>query len=397
MKKLLILLLTILLVLSGCAEKTAVSGAGRSDVGPLPPESAAAVTEPAPPEKKDTVSIVMVGDVLLHTPISQSGEMEDGSWNYDHLFANVKDAVEAADLALVNEEVILGGREMGLSGYPRFNGAFEVADAEVKAGFDVILQATNHALDMGKEGLLNDLGYFRSNYPDISVTGIYDSAAARDAVCVREVNGVKIAVLNYTYSTNGNAMPDGMPWAVAMLDESSVKADFEKAKAAADFIIVCPHWGTEYSHDVSRYQRGWAEYFAELGADLVLGAHPHVIEPVEELTRPDGKTMPVFWSVGNFINSTAATGDGVAERMVGAMASVTLHVSDDGNVSVESYEAIPLVTHMVFGSGAPTTYFLSDYTEALAAESEAGRRDPDFSLEFIRALCESVLGRAWKR
>ncbi|MDY2608507.1 MAG: CapA family protein, partial [Lachnospiraceae bacterium] len=100
-------------------------------------------------------SLVMVGDVLLHTPVSDSGLMEDGSYNYSHLFKNVRKDIEEADLALVNQEVILGGTELGLSGYPAFNGAYEVGDALGEAGFDVVLHATNHALDKGRRGILN--------------------------------------------------------------------------------------------------------------------------------------------------------------------------------------------------------------------------------------------------
>ena len=100
--------------------------------------------------KESVVTLKMVGDVLLHTPVSDSGLMADGSYNYDHLFANVKNEIGSADIALVNQEVILGGTEMGLSGYPAFNGAYEVGDSLVSAGFDVILHATNHTIDRGK-------------------------------------------------------------------------------------------------------------------------------------------------------------------------------------------------------------------------------------------------------
>lgn len=341
-------------------------------------------------------TVVMVGDVLLHEPIVESGLADDGYRSYDHLFANVRDAVADADLALVNEEVILGGEELGLSGYPRFNGPFEVGDAEAAAGFDVILQATNHALDRGGDGIKNDLAFWRENYPEIAVTGIYDSAEARAAICVVELHDVRVAVLNYTYSTNRIEPPADMPWAVAMLDENEVVSDLRRARELADFVIVCPHWGTEYSHEVSDYQRKWAQIFADNGADLIIGAHPHVIQPLGEVNSADGRAVPVFWSVGNFINSTAESGHGVADRMLGAMASVTLSVTrgPDGSVSdvaVKTAEALPLVTHLVFGYLAPTTYFLDDYTESLAAESQAAGRDPSFSLAYLRSLWSSVM------
>lgn len=124
-------------------------------------------------------SLVMVGDVLLHTPVSDSGLMEDGSYNYSHLFRNVRNDIEEADLALVNQEVILGGTELGLSGYPAFNGAYEVGDALVEAGFDVVLHATNHALDKGRRGILNCINYWRTSQPDMGVIGLMNHRRSR--------------------------------------------------------------------------------------------------------------------------------------------------------------------------------------------------------------------------
>ena len=400
-KTALIVLLILTFVLASCGSTAEMAGAGRTEViGHPVTQSADTTTEAAdttPPEPpKDTLTVVMAGDVLLHEPITESGLAEDGSYNYDHLFDNVRKITEGADLALINEEVILGGTALGLSGYPRFNGPFEVGDAEAAAGFDVILQATNHSLDKGKEGIINDLEFWRTRHPEISVTGIYDSKESRGKICVREVGGVRIAVLNYTYSTNGIDAPSDMPWAVAMLDEREIRDDFAKAEEQADYVIVCPHWGTEYSHEVSAAQRRWAELFVELGADLILGAHPHVIEPVEVLEGADGKKVPVFWSVGNFINSTAGTGSGTAARMVGAMARVTLKIGEDGAVTTEDFEALPLVTQMAFGYGAPTTYLLSDYTPELAAANKIIERDSDFSIDYVKDLCRRILGSAWK-
>ena len=383
------LLTAVILLFASCA--SAGAGMGRDLVATEPNVSNTAA--PAEPAEPTELTVVMVGDVLLHETVSESGAMADGSYNYDHLFANVRDKVESADLAIVNQELILGGRELGLRGYPRFNGAYEVGDAEAHAGFDVILHSTNHALDMGGEGILNCLGFWRAEHPDISVAGIYDSAADSEKICICEVAGIKIAVLNYTYSTNGVDPPADMPWAVAMLDESKVEHDFALAREQADFIIVCPHWGVEYSHEVSGNQRAWADYFAELGADVIIGTHPHVIEPVETLAAPDGRQVPVFWSLGNFINATAGTGSGTADRMVGAMAEVTVDLTG-ARPTVKTARALPLVTQMVEGRAAITTYFLSDYTDRLAAQNGVIERDPVFSLEWCRTLVHDVLGEA---
>lgn len=201
------------------------------------------------------ISLVMVGDVLLHTPVSDSGLMEDGSYNYSHLFKNVKNDIESADIALVNQEVILGGTELGLSGYPAFNGAYEVGDAIVEAGFDVVLHATNHALDKGRKGILNCINYWKNSHPDIGVIGINESQEEQNNIYIKEIDGMRIAILNYTYGTNGIALPSNMPYCVNLLDEDKIAKDMEIAKQSSDFIVVCPHWGTEYTHDETNEQK----------------------------------------------------------------------------------------------------------------------------------------------
>ena len=205
-----------------------------------------------------TVTLAMVGDVLLHTPVEESCQAEDGSYDFSGLFANVKDEVQAADIAIVNQEVIIGGEELGVSGYPSFNAPYEVADALAETGFDVILHGTNHAMDQGKKGITNCLSNWEKKYPDIKILGINKSQDAQDSVTVLEQNGIKIAVLNYTYGLNGIALPSDMPYAVNLLDEEKVKADIASAKEQSDFVIVCPHWGTEYSLQPDSMQKKWS-------------------------------------------------------------------------------------------------------------------------------------------
>ncbi len=372
------------LLLTGCAsEPDAAPSQTQAPVETTAPETEA----PTPP----SVTIAMVGDVLLHEKVSDSGRMEDGSYRYDHLFQNVQDEIAGADIALVNQEVILGGRELGLSGYPCFNGAFEVGDSLASAGFDVILHATNHALDKKEPGLRSCLDFWRRSHPDLAILGIYDSAAARDTIYIREENGIKIALLNYTYGTNGIPLPAGMPYAVNLLEENRVRTDIARAKEAADFVIVTPHWGTEYVLEPDAYQKKWTQIFYECGVDLVIGTHPHVIEPIEMITG-ENRNMLVYYSLGNFINATAETGKGIANRMVGAMAQVTVAMDKDGKAYISDYGVLPLVSHVRTGAGQITTYKLVDYTQQLAGENEICASDPDFSLAYCQNLCRQVFG-----
>lgn len=341
-------------------------------------------------EEDTTIEIVMVGDMLMHERVMESGLQEDGSYDFSHLFAQVGEKIASADLAMVNQETILGGTELGLTGYPSFNSPYEVGTAEAKAGFDVILSATNHALDKGSKGVLRCVSFWEENYPEISCVGIYDNKEDwENDIFLYEKDGITIAVLNYTYGTNGINPPSDMPYLVNYLSESKVKEDLEKADALADFVIVCPHWGTEYRLETDSQQKKWTNLFLENGVDLVIGTHPHVIEPVEWVSDENGNEMLVYYSLGNFVNGTAGTGSGTANRMVGGMADVTLGRGEDGSVEIRSYDVIPLVCHIGEKENY-TTYFLSDYTTELAVENLILSQDAEFSLEYCKELVEKV-------
>ena len=344
--------------------------------------------------KPKGISLVMVGDMLMHTKVLESGEQADGSYNFDHLFKYVGEEIAGADLALVNQETILGGTELGLSSYPNFNSPYEVGDAEVKAGFDVILQATNHALDKGASGITNDINFWKNNYPDIAYLGINDSQDRKDNyIYTYTKDGITISILNYTFGTNGISVPSDMPYAVDYLNEDKVVSDIQKAHELSDFVIVCPHWGTEYKFTTDSYQQKWTKIFLENDVDLVIGAHPHVIEPIEMVTdENDGDQMLVYYSLGNFVNGTESTTGTLADRMVGGIAEVNIGYTSDGSVGITSYDVAPIVCHMGYGADY-TVYYLDDYTEDLAAQNRILDQDPTFSLDYCRQLAQNVWGK----
>ena len=334
---------------------------------------------------------MMIGDMLIHEGVYKSGLLDDGTYNFDHLFKNILPDVKAADISIVNQETILGGTELGLSGYPAFNSPYEIADAISKAGFNVVLHATNHTLDKGLKGVNNDINYWKNNFPDIKVLGINENEEQYNSIYVYEKDDFKISILNYTYGTNGIPLPSSNPYVVNLLDEDKIRTDVAKAKELSDLVIVCPHWGTEYVYTPDSWQKKWTNLFLELGVDVVIGAHPHVIEPVEVKTRDDGHQMLVYYSLGNFVSNQDHS-----PRMLGAMAKVTM-VKDDSGAYVKSYSVVPLVTQKLFGKGQITTYKLSDYTQTLASQN-AIRRDEngaDFSLSFCQNLAQQVFGDLW--
>lgn len=358
-----------------------------------PPAEELSVEYPSTEERLD---LIMVGDVLLHTPVEESALQEDGSYDFTAIFSHTGDKIRAADLSIVNQEVIIGGEELGISGYPAFNAPYAIGDALAAAGFDVVCHGTNHALDKGRRGLLNCLAFWKQEYPDMGILGIHDSAQSQDTIYVYEENGIRVAILNYTYGTNGIELPADMPYAVDLLKEEKVVSDIRKAEKEADFTIVCPHWGTEYLLGISSYQEKWTKLFLDNGVDLVLGTHPHVIEPIEWVTEEDtGHKMLVYYSLGNFVNWTSSSGEGIANRMIGGMAQVSLMRNEKDEVVIDTYGIEPLVSHLQEGTDGVTVYPLSEYTQELAEQNLIIRQDSAFSLLYCEQLCEDVWGELY--
>lgn len=403
-----------LLGLCSCTDKTSMTASKQNSVLAVSPTatltptvtpavkptlspSPSPTSTPSPtPTPLPAVDIMMVGDILLHSRIEGYSVQDDGSYSFDTIFANTLEESRKADIAIVNQEVILGGTELGISGYPSFNAPYEAGDALVTAGYDVVLHATNHALDKGRKGVLNCVSFWREKYPEIKAVGIYDSEEAQEEICIIEKEGIRIAVLNYTYGTNGIAMPKDMPYAVDMLVEEEVIKDLELANSLADFVIVCPHWGTEYRLEPDKSQKKWTELFLEYGVDLVLGTHPHVIEPIEMLTNEaTGESMLVFYSIGNFVNWTSGTGEGVANRMVGGIANVTIELDETGKAYIAGYGIKPVVCHVEKQVNGITVYLLEEYTEELAERNAISSQDESFSLEYCRNLCDKIWGELW--
>lgn len=343
-------------------------------------------------DEEDGVTLVMVGDMLMHMPVNRSGFKSDGDIDFSHLFTYTEKRISDADIAIVNQEVILGGSELGISGYPMFNTYYEVGDALAGAGFDVVLHATNHAMDRGKDGLMNCITYWEDNYPDVAYLGIQDTQEEQDTIYVVEKNGIKISILNYTYGLNGLPLPNGMPYAVNLMDKEKMAKDIAKAKEESDFVVVCPHWGTEYVLKASSYQKDYAQFFLENGVDLVIGTHPHVIEPVEMLTDETGNEMLVYYSLGNYVNSTASEEKDIGKRMLGAMAEVTINRTENGDVVIDSYDAHPLVTYVSANKKNISVFPMEMFNDELAKRSFTVKLDTNFSKNYLEEIWNSVIG-----
>ena len=332
----------------------------------------------------DEVSLVMVGDNLLHTPLIRNAEREDGTLNFDSLYEEMVPYFQEADISVIVQETVLGGKELGYSGYPMFNSPQEVGDSLVRAGFDVVLHSTNHALDKGAKGVENTLEFWKK-YPDITVLGINESIEKQNSITYLEKNNIKFALLNYTDSTNGIAKPYGKEYLVNTVNEERIKNDLAIAEQNAEFTIVFMHWGTEYSLKETEFQTNLATMMCENGADLILGSHPHVLEPVKWVEAENGNKALVYYSLGNYVSRQKE-----ANNLLGGMASVKISRNKDDSLYIKEASIMPIVTHYNTNSRGFRVYPLKDYTDELASQHGVNQFDGKVSIERFKSTVEKV-------
>lgn len=290
-------------------------------------------------EKKDgkgRITFIGAGDNLIHSEVYEAAYQEDGSYNFLPMYSEVADLIREKDLAFINQESIIGGDDLGLSSYPAFNSPEDLAQNVKDAGFDLVSISNNHTLDKGKKGVINTLEIWNSK--GIVVDGAFASEEAGEEIPIIEKNDIKIAFLAYTYGTNGIA-PD-TKWRVRYLNEENIRRDIEKAKSLSDFVLVSAHWGKENYYGKTDYQQYYAKLFNDLGVDVVLGTHPHVVGPVEELQNSNGESTLIIYSTANFISSQRTSID----NMLGQLASFDF-VKEGQNKWIENIEMLPIMTY----------------------------------------------------
>lgn len=332
------------------------------------------------------VSLVAVGDNLIHNSVLKSGRINDSTYNFDRLFDVMRDDFQEADIAIINQETILGGDFCLYDGYPNFNSPNELGDAIVKSGFDVVLQASNHTLDVGTQGVLNCIEYWKKQ-DDITYLGINDSQEDRETIRVIERNGIRIALLNYTYGLNGRILPKDKPYLINLIDTTLIKSDLEKAEILADFTIVFPHWGVEYVYKPNKEQTSLAKMMVRYGADLIIGTHPHVLQPIEWIEASNGNKALCYYSLGNYTSGQKAT-----PRVLGGMAKIEIKRIND-SVFINNAGIVPLITHYewVNGTSLHQTYKLSRYTKRLEKRHSLNYYDSTFSVKTLKDLSEQIV------
>lgn len=283
-------------------------------------------------EPKDySARLFMVGDALIHDCVYTDAKRQgNGTYDFKPMIENIKAISSKYDLAYYNQETILGGTAMGLSHYPRFNSPHEVGDAFLDAGFNLVSLATNHTMDRGETGVINSVNYWKSKKDKAVYSGQWISHEERayETSQIYEKNGIKYAFFSYTTWTNGLSTPKGKEYLNNVYSDELAYADISKVRDLVDVVIVAMHWGTEYSHGVSAEQTKIANYLSSIGTDIIIGAHPHVVEPVEYINN--GKTF-VIYSLGNVVSAQIGN-----ERLTGLMMEITIkkHVDENDNVTI---------------------------------------------------------------
>lgn len=251
-------------------------------------------------EQASSVDLVFAGDAMQHQAQIDAARRADGTYDYSQCFSEISPYIKSADYAVVNLETPLGGAPY--TGYPCFSAPDEYLDALSSAGFDMMLTANNHTLDRRDRGLVRTLD--RLDASPVDHLGTYRNAAERDSVLplLRDIAGFRIAFLNYTYGTNGITLRTDA--VVDYIDRSRISSDIRLARMkGAEVVVVCMHWGEEYQLQPNATQRSLADFLVGNGADVVIGGHPHVIQPMEMRTDSLGRRALVVYSLGNFISN----------------------------------------------------------------------------------------------
>ncbi|MGF1494328.1 MAG: CapA family protein [Microcoleaceae cyanobacterium] len=289
--------------LSGSAANSLVSQTEISQTEISPAET----SPPAPQRYSREATLLAVGDIMMHGSQIKSGyDAKTKTYRYDQFFTEVQGILSQGNWVIGNLETTLAGPETGYTGYPMFNAPAPLATAIRDAGFNILTTANNHSLDRREAGLLKTLENVRAN--DLEPIGTDASAEAAKQIYIQEENGIKMAVLAYTYGTNGIPIPKGKDYLVALIDPPKMIADIQQAEAAgADVITVALHFGNEYQRQPSDQQKALVKQLIDAGADIILGSHPHVVQPYNcfSITNAAGETRSAvaIYSMGNFISN----------------------------------------------------------------------------------------------
>jgi poly-gamma-glutamate synthesis protein (capsule biosynthesis protein) len=352
--------------------------------GPVPgPEEAAPAQRPEP--APDYLTLVAAGDNLYQEPILKEF-FNQGAYCFDLIYSRIKAYIEPAGIAFVNQETVLG-KGPAFSGYPLFNTPQAAGEALAAAGFDVINHATNHILDKGEAGVLETMDYWDA-FPGIRYTGISRSEEdRRSRRVIIEKNNIRVGFLAYTESTNGLNLPENKPYLVSLADTDKMAEEIDALRPLCDFLAVSMHWGNEYQEEPSAAQKKLAEFLALRQVDLVIGHHPHVLQPLARIPRPDGGVLYCFYSLGNFVSAHAWP---EKPALLGGLMYMRLKKTRTA-VTVDRAGLIPLISHYEKDRTSFVIYPLQEYTEALADKHWKRTGEPEMTVAWFYNSARSLI------
>ena len=351
--------------------------------GPTVPPTVAETTEaPVPKEETVRLSFVAAGDNIQHLNMindakerAKSGE----NFNFKVMYTEIEALVKGFDIALVNVETPIAGDEFKYDGYPNFNTPKENAFALMDIGFDIINTANNHMLDKWEKGYQNSIDFW-DKQENILQIGSFRNQEDFENIRIYRKDGVSIAFLSYTYSTNGMTLPSGSVMVIPFIDAATIERQVKAARPLADFLFVVMHWGDEDSFTPNQQQRNLAQMMVDNDVDVILGMHPHVFQETKWVTRPNGKRTLITYSIGNMISGMLG-----AKNMIGGFLSFDI-VKTGSETSIENVEMIPIITHYNMQRKGFQLYRFEDYTEELAKLHGNINSDNRFSYKYIKDL-----------
>ncbi len=319
-----------------------------------------------------TIHMAVIGDIMSHSGnFKNAYSSSSKDYDFSNTFKNITNYIQEADIAIGNLETTFAGKSRGYSGYPTFNTPEALGKNLKDLGIDVLSTANNHSLDKGYSGLKSTLDFLDEF--GISHTGTYRSEEEQNTILVKDINGIKIAFLSFTYGTNGITVPSDKQYCINLIDKELIKEQISLAKKQeVDLICVNMHWGVEYKLKQNKTQEDLADFLFENGVDLIFGSHPHVLEPMEKrtITLEDGSTKDgfVIYSLGNFIS-----GQIYPNTKSTVILDIQITKNEDNKMTIDAVDYIPLY---LYDKGAEsksrTRYTLIDINKSIA-EYENGK------------------------
>lgn len=260
------------------------------------------------PDSSVTISISVVGDLMCHSPQFEYSRVDKDSFDFSPVYRLVKKYLETSDFTFGNLETVTAGKEDGgYTGYPFFNTPAAYITALKGVGFDLLVTANNHSLDRKEKGILKTIGEINSR--NLNYVGTYASQRDRDSIRIFDVKGIKFSILAYSYGTNGNPIPKGKNYLINLIDYDLIGKDIQSAKVnGAEIVLVHFHFGEEYKREPVQFQKDVVNKTIELGADIIIGGHPHVLQPVNFYKTNNARLDSGFvaYSMGNFFSNQQA-------------------------------------------------------------------------------------------